>query len=86
MSPARIPGNGVTLGGSDLDWAVTNRFEGGGGSEVLRSFITIEGPHRSRCRLVGGEGSGSVLGKILTVMMGCASVTAVADLADEMMS
>ena len=41
MSPARIPGNGVTLGGSDLDWAVTNRFEGGGGSEVLRSFITM---------------------------------------------
>jgi hypothetical protein len=39
MSPAKIPGNGVTLGGSDLDWAVTNRFEGGGGSEVLRSFI-----------------------------------------------
>ena len=33
-----------------MDWAVTNRFEGGGGSEVLRSFITIEGPHRSRCR------------------------------------
>ena len=38
------------MGGSDLDWVVTNRFEGGGGSEVLRSFITFKCRHQSRGR------------------------------------
>ena len=41
------------MGGSDLDWAVTNRFDGGGGSEVLRSVHLIQmsvSVARSRCR------------------------------------